>query len=454
MNFGDLLDYVGNLLDYDPTNPVYTEQLTEILNKSQTRVLTDRQWSFSQREETLKVFTDVSETVTLAQGSSTATGSGLPVSTSAVKPGSFYDRGVMEVTLASGTVVEYRIAWVENATTMHLTTPFEGPNGSYDVTIKFREVYLPSNTMTVMSVRDPVQGVPVEALFLSKFERDESRLDTDALGTIEAYIPSEGQVIPAPRLPTGVAVATPGAGRGVRTIKLYMVNVYAPDGANFDNYRADVSNGFESALSQVGTYELADNEDLTLTPETLPDETGLYRRYYFTCEEAGIDAPIRARDDGAGNAGQDTISPAGGVTITLDTSLSTLQTQAFRSTAVRYKWDHQGVHQSIQLYEHPSADQNLLVRILANPEKMIERQDTPIIPASYAQVIAYMALETLILKVDNPALAQVYERKRATAYKGMEARFLGKPSRRIIKGSPATQQRFFPNIYGPLTFTP
>ena len=35
---------------------------------------------------------------------------------------------------------------------------------------------------------------------------------------------------------------------------------------------------------------------------------------------------------------------------------------------------------------------------------MMEDQDAPLVPASYAQVIAYAALENLTLKVDNPAL--------------------------------------------------
>jgi len=76
------------------------------------------------------------------------------------------------------------------------------------------------------------------------------------------------------------------------------------------------------------------------------------------------------------------------------------------------------------------------------------------VPASYAQVIAYAALENLTLKVDNPALSAVYQRKKDTLYKGMEQRFLQAVPRRIIKGTPTAGYKFMTNPYGKLTFIP
>jgi hypothetical protein len=42
MNLADLRAYVGNLLDYDPTNTTYDGQLDALLNDAQSRLLTDR----------------------------------------------------------------------------------------------------------------------------------------------------------------------------------------------------------------------------------------------------------------------------------------------------------------------------------------------------------------------------------------------------------------------------
>ena len=66
---------------------------------------------------------------------------------------------------------------------------------------------------------------------------------------------------------------------------------------------------------------------------------------------------------------------------------------------------------------------------------------------------AYAALEQLTLKVDNPSLSAVYERKKAILLRGLEARYLGEVPRRIQKGSPVLGIRYYPNPFGPLTLT-
>ncbi len=58
MNLGELLDFCGNLLDYDPSNDTYRSQLVSLLNDAQTRTLTDRPWAFASRDRKLRVFTD------------------------------------------------------------------------------------------------------------------------------------------------------------------------------------------------------------------------------------------------------------------------------------------------------------------------------------------------------------------------------------------------------------
>ena len=74
MKLGELIDFCGNLLDYDPTNPTYRAQLVALLNDAQQRVLVDRAWAFAQRERTIKVYADSTANITLTNGSATATG--------------------------------------------------------------------------------------------------------------------------------------------------------------------------------------------------------------------------------------------------------------------------------------------------------------------------------------------------------------------------------------------
>ena len=135
-------------------------------------------------------------------------------------------------------------------------------------------------------------------------------------------------------------------------------------------------------------------------------------------------------------------------------SLAHLSTQGFQASAVRYRWNQSAAYQSIQLYPHVSGDQDLNVRMLINPARLQEDQDAPLVPHAYAQVIAYAALESLSLKVDNPALSAVYARKKDVIYKGMEQAYLKAVPRRIIKGNPTAGYRFVRNPFGKLTFTP
>lgn len=454
MKLGELIDFCGNLLDYDPTNPTYRAQLVALLNDAQQRVLVDRAWAFAQRERTLKVYADSTATITLTNGSSTVTG-GFTVSADRVLPGGALELAEIKIPLTGGGYAWRQLRWIENVTTAHLDRAWEGPTGPYVVTYRRREVYLPSDATNVINVSDPSIGVHRQSLFLSKWERDSANLDQDLEGTVEAYLPSRATRVPAPQTATGVAVT--GAGGTVdRTIVVTMVNVWGPKSQNYDTYRQDVCNGFESAMSQPTSYELKTGESLSFTPETLPDETGLYRRYYFTCAEAGILAPVRIRSEvtlAGAVKDEDTIAPTGLRTMEPDLSLATLQSQAWQSRAIRYQHANGGSYRAIMLYPHPSADQDLSVRVVIAPPRLEEDQDAPLMPEAYSQIIAYAALEQLTLKVDTPALSVVYERKKMLLLRGLEARYLGEVPRRIQKGSPSLGMRFYPNPFGPLTLS-
>ena len=88
MNLGELLDFCGNLLDYDPSNDTYRSQLVSLLNDAQTRTLTDRPWAFASRDRQLRVFTDTTLSLGFTNGQAQVTGSGLPTSPDPVTPGS------------------------------------------------------------------------------------------------------------------------------------------------------------------------------------------------------------------------------------------------------------------------------------------------------------------------------------------------------------------------------
>ena len=458
MNLADLIDFAGNLTDYDPVNATYTAQLTALLNDAQARILGDRLWPFAQPERDFSVLTDRTYSVSAVNGSGTVTGGPFPVSSSLVLPGSTLEGAVLTWTDTAGVVHTHECRYVSATNTLFIDRDYAGVTGTYTATARWRHIYLPPDTATVTSVTNPqaagVQGaqpsIPLPVPPLSRFERDQAALDPSLLGTPEFYLQADARTVPAPRSCLGVTVGTPGAGRGTRTLTVYMVNVRDPSAPAAQYYGPGVSGGYESGLSRPITVTLGDTQELVLTPETIPNTSGYYRRYYATCEALGIKAPFRLRDANNASFNRDTVPPPGGVSFSPDTSVSYLSSQTFQTRQLRYV-PSAGVYQSVLLYPHPTADQPLRIRRLIAPQKMVEDQDTPLIPEAFSQVIAYTALEQLCTKADNLAMAQVYARKAASLYAQMEQQYLGQPPRRIVKGQGAEP---WPNLFGQLRFTP
>lgn len=444
MNLQDLRAYCGSLLDYDPVNPTYTGELDGFLNDAQQRMLGDRPWDFLITEQKLQARTDVSLSLTFTNGSSSVSGTGLPVGTTLL-PGSPYELGTLDVTDSAGLQGIYSVQFVQNATTLHIDRPFTGASGTYAVTLQRRDLHLPADTAQLLAVLQDNVGYPQQCSFLSKLDRDAYVLDPDTEGTPESYLEGRSLYVPAPRAVRGVSAATVPPGKGLRTVKVYMVNVRAPAYYGFDSYPG-FSGGMESGLSPAQSFTLGNAQELEINPDVIASSSGLYRRFYFTCEEEGITAPRRLRS----SAGKSTVPPTGTAAFKPDTGVSTLQSQALDTSTVRYRRTQSGAHRAMQLYPHPSSDQRMTVRRLLVPQDMEEQQDTPAVPSAYARLLAYEAMAQLAIKSDQSALSAAFERKRALMYRGMEQRYLGKPSRRLIKnGSSAV----FPAVFGPLTFT-
>lgn len=458
MNLAQLRALVDNLIDYDPVNETYREDVRTLLNNAQLRVLGDQAWDFLIEESRQRVLTDQTVSLTFINGEIAVTDAtapsppgSFPISFDGKYPGSPWELATLHVTDSAGLSGIYTIRLVATSNTLSIDRPFLGASGTYSCSIRFRNVYLPADTVQLQGELRTDTGYPIKLQWLSQFSHDVYNLDADLLGAPENVLEGEAVYVPAPRSVHGVSAVTSGSGRGVRSVTVYMVNCMAPDYPGFDSYPG-FSGGFESALSPGVTFDLADTELLTFTPETINPASGLYRRYYFTCTQAGvdIDAPRRVRNASGGTIGQDTVSPAGGVTLTPDLNLSTLQSQFLDAQLTRYQRTQGGSHRALQLSPHPSSDQDIIVRRLLAPRYMDEDQDYPSIPPASAQILAYEALRDLALKLDQPALAESFGRRADLLFRGMQQRYVSKPSRRIVRGaSPAV----YPTVFGPLTFT-
>jgi hypothetical protein len=178
-------------------------------------------------------------------------------------------------------------------------------------------------------------------------------------------------------------------------------------------------------LSAPVEYKLTDIQTLTFTPPAIQPSTGLYRKFYFSCPQAGIKRPVLV--DASVPEGVD---PLGGVTLTPDLSLATISSEDYLTTTIPYL--ALGQYQRFNLWPHPALVTQYQVRIQALPQPMVEDGDAPLIPPDAAQVIEYEATSTNALRLDNPSLGKMYRELRDAAYRQMSQTYLMQSSAPVV----------------------
>jgi hypothetical protein len=193
-----------------------------------------------------------------------------------------------------------------------------------------------------------------------------------------------------------------GVAQGVRTLFIYQTFSLA---------------GRESALSAPVEYNLTDLQTLTFTAPAIQPSTGLYRKFYFSCPQVGIERPILV--DATAPNGTD---PLGGVTLTPNLSLATISTESYLTNTIPYT--ALGIYQRFNLWPHPALVTEYQARVMVLPQPMIEDGDQPLIPPDAAQVIEYEATANNALRLDNQSLAQMYRELRNGAFRQMSQTYL------------------------------
>lgn len=428
MDLQALRDYSTNVLDYDATaNPTYKAQLDRLLTDAYERIWSEKPWQFAQRDVVQIARPDATVDVSATNGSVNLTHTGDLIV------------GQMDGQIIEIEGVEYTIAYVLDATNAYLTEPYAGATGDgAGSTVIYRFIDLPADTQMIMNVAHRTNSITPEdpgmMVALTRYEDEFYNLALGERGVPRYWVPQDPVTIPAPLSAAGVAVVAALPGRGVRTVEIAMANEWA---------------GRSSGLSKPTVLTLSDTEEVTLTPSTIGNNTGLYRVYYLRSPDLGLDAWRRITD----GSGQTFVAPPGGVTLAPNTSVTFLTAQNYRLNFPRYQGDG-GMRERYRLYPRQAEEQKYTVRYLARPRPLVEPPDTPDIPAAHRVIIAYLALVQLLMKSDNAAESALYQKRADNEILKMERRYLIDAARRIVIGdfSVAGQQRF--NRFGPLRQIP
>ena len=425
MRLVDLRDMVANIVDYDPSVDTYRNQITNLINDAYYRLFSTKPFTFAQKEEIVNAYADVSLSVI----TSNPVTSLLSITTG--NAASHWEGQIIEI---DG--VEHSIAWVKSAGEVYLTAiPDLTAATTYSAKVKFRYLDLPQDCIAIMNVaKRSMTLTPQEpGMFtaLARYEDEYYNLPLDEVNLPHYWIPADEFHVTAPR---GVGAIVPSTGGAVNTVYVAMSYVFA---------------GRESALSAPTevTTTAANGGILTITFDVLPNESGYYRKIYISTPTKNWkgDRAIRTT---AGSGALLLINPQTnpGVYGMPDFD-DAWEFQSYPYTA------SDGTTQRIRLYPRQDKDYNITVRYMYRPKPLVNDNDTPEFPSSSHQMLGYMALKEIFVKLDNLPQANLYERKAAQEMLKLEQRYLTQIPRRFVKRGMVDGRLSPLPLYTPLTHT-
>ena len=399
-----LREYVANVLDYDPTNPTYQTQVDRLLNEADRRICTEKLYTFAQRSVELTVREDATITVTTA-------------STTSITGAAGTFESWMEGHIIRIDGVEYEIAWVESDTQAH-TSEAVHVTATGVAKVMQRWIYLPQDCIQVVAFsRRSLTGASTSPGLMdpiTQYEDEWSNLPLGEAGTPEVWVPGNPVGVRSPRV--GVSLGTVAAvALGSRTVEVAVVYERA---------------GIVSSVGEIQSITLGAAQQLQITPiSTLDASTGLYRVVYLRAPLHGLHDWRRAQNSVGGVF---KISPTSAAAVTVKSSLVHIQSEVYYLES-RLK-SPSGVADRLRLYPRQSETMDLTLRYLSDHQPMVEDGDVSIIPPAHRMVIAYRALYEVLIKHNNPTLAELYRKRYDYNLLQLERRYLSQPSRRLVKG--------------------
>jgi hypothetical protein len=405
MDLAELRAYVANVLDYDPSNPTYRDQVGQLLNDAHDRIVTDKPWPWAEVEKTVTANPDATATINVTNGAS------------AISTGAAFFESWME-----GQVIEldnepYEVAKVNTSTAAVLTSGYEGTTGTASGVVIARYLDLPQDCIAVLQVirrsdsrspEDPGRLVP-----LTRYEDEWANLPLGEVNLPQYWVPADTTFTPAPSRPPVLGAAAAAPGQGTRTIEVVITHVYA---------------GRESSPSSPVSITLTDTQDLTVTLTATLASSGLRRRVYARDTASGLYAYRLLAD----NTGAELFDTTGGTFTFTDVDTTSLSSETF---AQRQRLTRTGgTTQRIRLYPRQDRLYRFTVRYLRQPRRLEDDTDAPDLPAAHHVALAYRALEQLAIKHGNGPQSQLFARRAEKELLAMEGRYLTQKPRRWVKG--------------------
>ena len=256
MNLGEIRDQIAFILDYDPDNTDYTDDLNDLINRNYLDLFGREDFSFAQKEKPIVAHKTVSATsVSVTNGSALVT-----------TGTSFFIAEQMEGMTIIIEEVEYTIAWIKSGTQAYLTMNYAGSTtANATIKVEHRYIDLPDDCVRILDVFRRQPDNPEQMLPLSRSDEGFYSINFTETGEPIRWLPIDDFTIRSPRNNSFVAV-TSGSGHGVRTLE------FATTFTIFNK---------ESSFAKITELELSNTEIMRWTFPSLPNTSG--RIYHVYC---------------------------------------------------------------------------------------------------------------------------------------------------------------------------
>jgi|3_EtaG_2_1085321.scaffolds.fasta_scaffold11026_2 hypothetical protein len=422
MNLTDLVQYMNDQLDYNPTLARYRNSVISLLNNAHEEILDEDAWLFQQATAELTLYATVtgSSTQTIAIG--TGASNARRVDVTGVTLGSQYEGA----TFIGPDSEEYTIGGVDAvAGRLYLTSKYAGgavTAGETDWSVEFRTYALPADCAEVLGFTDRTSNNRGRLTFIDRRKEEIELLRADRTGTPFSVIEDAWKQDKAPIF---APTATGQAGTDL------------PASTEYEYFYVTYGEGRESPPSTKVSVTLAGGENgvqIGNLQDTRWDDGSdanmeTYRRKRVYRRDVTNNGPwvlAGVAESADATLDDDTLEPNGN-TFTDWESAQTYVSHDFR--------------QYVRFWYTASASETITLRYLKRPSPLVNDADVPDLPRPFRKLVAYRALVDLCLR-HAPEQAQMWQARYDSRIVAMKSRYLNRTDRSIIKGSWSQGSRF------------
>ena len=410
MNLKQIRDQIAFILDYDPDRQEYTDDLTEVINRNYLDLFGREDFSFAQKEASVKVTKPLTSTGRIARSDRTYLQSSTNIFTKSMEG--------YHILIDN---VEYQIAIFVSSKYVYLTKEYEGAAGVFvPIEINHKYIDMPEDCVRILDVFRREPNNPEQMLPLSRSDEGLHGIDFTQKGEPIMWMPVDDFYSKPPITANfSIGFTTGNVPYGNRTIEYGLCYEFG---------------GKLSPMSKTTELVLDNNSYGYIQPELLPYSSGL-RRVVFVRNKSFSNKWYLVPDDQGLNSFDPSYNAHARFTLPV----------LFWNNTVDINYERfsecEGNYKRIRMYPAQDDDYTIYVRYAYRPKILVDDYDVPEFDAAYHKVLVFMAVREAFAKMNNASMAGMYASKVKNEMQKLSNGFLSQRQQRWIKSNGTFKQR-------------